>query len=86
MGMPGPEWTTAWNAGCDARLAGRPVSANPYSRVLGTHVLSQAWREGWRHVEQFWGVDARKPVEPLREARKTKRVYVHRKELVTDGR
>ena len=41
-----------FNAGCDARLAGRPMSENPY---VGDSASMSAWRQGWRNVAMSWG-------------------------------
>lgn len=42
----------AFNEGCDARLAGKPTSVNPYS----IHFLERRfWLRGWRDVDKNWG-------------------------------
>ena len=57
---------TAFNRGCDARLAGLPMTLNPYFRG---GMLWQAWRRGYDHVSQFWGSCNRhaRPLPALRE-------------------
>ena len=53
----------AFNAGCDARLAGRPITDNDYpsSSVAGYRL----WREGYLHVQNNWGREAVGPIVPL---------------------
>jgi len=46
--------------GCDARLSGRPLASNPYGDDYG-----RVWRKGWKHVNDFWGIDSRRPVKEL---------------------
>jgi ribosome modulation factor len=48
------DWTRAFNLGCQARLAGLPLSANPYGDLADIHPR-RAWAEGWRHVDHYWG-------------------------------
>ena len=57
------ECADAFNRGCDARLQGLPMSANPYPRV---HKMAcQFWRQGWWHVDWYWGAAAKWPVKEL---------------------
>ena len=42
----------AFNAGCDARLIGRPL----HSCVYPDRSLRIYWMMGWRDVDRFWGV------------------------------
>jgi ribosome modulation factor len=53
--------TTAFNRGCDARLAGRPISSDPYE----SPELSEYWRLGWMNVAMACGREARWPITPL---------------------
>lgn len=65
--LPSPsESARAFGAGSDARIAGRPPSANPFPRE---DWLYFQWRKGWRHADAEWGLDARRPVAALPEAR-----------------
>lgn len=41
----------AFNLGSDARLAGQPIDANPYSRAES---YWKRWREGWQDVNLHW--------------------------------
>lgn len=42
--------------GADARLAGLPLSANPYTERGPRAVeFRKAWRAGWLHCDHFWG-------------------------------
>lgn len=43
------ERTIAFNQGCDARLAGLPLSMNPYRGSARTN-----WRLGWLDVDRHW--------------------------------
>jgi hypothetical protein len=52
----------AFNAGSDARLAGLPLTLNPY--YWQSH-MAAAWREGWHDVNGNWGHDAGDAVRPL---------------------
>lgn len=56
----------AFNLGCDARLAGRPLRANPFCPTNSAH-LWQCWARGWRHVQKDWAslVRDRWRVRPL---------------------
>jgi ribosome modulation factor len=53
--------TTAFNEGCDARLAGKPATTCPYE----SPELAQQWRHGWANVDGTWGRDAKWPINPL---------------------
>ena len=54
----------AFNAGSDARLAGRSINANPHDSVTDASVYA-AWRRGYIHVNTSWGLGAKWPVRPL---------------------
>lgn len=43
-----------FGAGCDARLAGKPASANPH-RPYHDGGLWKEWRRGWEDVDLWWG-------------------------------
>ncbi len=48
----------AFNRGCQSRLNGEPLSANPYnSSAAGT--AHHAWMQGWMDMHRHWGIDAR---------------------------
>jgi hypothetical protein len=55
---------TAFDVGCDARLAGKPEAVNPYRPGSSEFY---AFKSGYRSVELTWGLDARWPVKPLPE-------------------
>ena len=62
--MHGSEYTTAFNLGSDARIAGLPLKANPHSAV--TDKLSRnGWRHGWLDVDRYFGEWAKWPVRTL---------------------
>ena len=61
--MSEPSVSLAFNAGSDARLAGRPSTANPYVE----DGLRDAWLKGWQHCEHFWGADAKRTARELPE-------------------
>ena len=46
---------TVFGQGCDARIAGEPMSACPYSPPL-----ARFWHAGWRHANRFWSVDVKR--------------------------
>jgi hypothetical protein len=52
-----------FNAGCDARLAGRPSSANPHAGGIARDYF--VWKLGWTDIDRFWGKWARWPVMRL---------------------
>ena len=52
----------AFNRGCDARLAGEPLSANPYEKLGHEH---DSWAYGWRDVHHSWGRMSRRPFRKL---------------------
>ena len=54
-GMDGDDsLARAFNAGSDARIAGRPmVAVHPYR---GIEKLCSLWYMGWRHVDREWGI------------------------------
>jgi hypothetical protein len=64
--------SVAFNAGCDARLAGLPLTANPYHGDKG----GGAWSNGWLHVQKRWGEAVTRrtvpPLPPVQEATLTK--------------
>jgi ribosome modulation factor len=69
MGMTKMEYdrlvAEAFNAGSDARIAGRPLDANPYEqRGAAVHAFS-SWRHGWVHADDEWASDARWETSPL---------------------
>lgn len=49
----------AFNKGSDARIAGRSLMTNPYP-VEGS--LTDYWIQGWKDVNNNWGLWARWPV------------------------
>lgn len=56
----------AFNQGCDARFAGLPLDANPYSTERA-HAEYSFWRYGWYDIEEHWAkwVRERWPVREL---------------------
>lgn len=52
----------AFNQGCQARIDGKPLWANPYA--VSTPWGSW-WRSGHMHADRWWGVDAKPKVKPL---------------------
>ncbi len=61
----------AFNRGCDARLAGQPLSANPFN-TNGTSEernFAQYWRKGWHDVDDHWGELSNSPFEMLAEVK-----------------
>jgi len=62
------ERCAAFNAGCDARLAGVAPGCNPHA--AGNRHLQQSWRLGWKDVNDFWGLLAKRQVRPLPPVRK----------------
>lgn len=61
--------TKAFNAGCDARIAGIPKDHNPF---LENKQLALEWQHGWYHVNRYWACDLHpdQPVpflEPVRD-------------------
>jgi hypothetical protein len=46
-----------FNSGSDARLAGKPETANPYPSDTPMRIY---WFRGWFHVDTFWGCDREK--------------------------
>lgn len=59
---PISEQGIAFNAGCDARLAGVPPYENPYPKC---HRGYKTWLAGWYDVDVYWGMHARWPVRRL---------------------
>lgn len=54
------EFAMAFGEGSDSRIAGRPLTANPYGSLReqnGYH----GWRLGWLSAEKEWAVQARWP-------------------------
>ena len=45
----------AFNRGCDARIAGFAITANPYT--TGDMGLMRAWKSGWRDAHRSWGAE-----------------------------
>lgn len=64
---PSDQTAAAFAAGCDARLAGKPLAANPHRPKTG--VLGSAWRDGWLEAQRNYGkhVAGRWCVAPLPE-------------------
>lgn len=56
------DYDTAFNEGCNARLAGIGIKDNPYR---GDRQLRDAWAAGWRDTQYNWGKWAKWPVKPL---------------------
>lgn len=54
----------AFNRGCDARIAGMSLSANPYNLVERPECWLQ-WRLGYKDVDRYWGRNALWHVRPL---------------------
>lgn len=54
----------AFNRGCDARIAGKPMAANPFGEG---DQFTFGWNHGWLDVDRNWGSDSRHPVRPLPE-------------------
>jgi len=59
----GTEYAKAFNAGCDARLAGLRDTQNPHD----DSTLNVAWQLGWWDVERHWGELSRGAVKKLPE-------------------
>lgn len=60
----------AFGLGCDARLAGLPLSACPFP-CRGGAEMGYWWRRGWRDVHYYWSADALWPhldLPPVGEA------------------
>ena len=57
--------STAFNAGCDAALHGKPMKDNPYD-VSWQYNEHSSWRRGWEHVRQYFGCDRVSFVAPKR--------------------
>lgn len=58
----------AFNAGCDARIAGLPKNVNPYQALCNSDGGSNYayWRMGWDHVDSYWAKESRyHPVKHL---------------------
>ncbi len=51
----------AFAAGCDARLAGRPLTDNPHLGYFDEDsiILSRRWQSGWINVAESWGKGVR---------------------------
>ena len=62
--LPEYDRAKAFNIGSDARIAGLPLSYNPY--IVNT-VLYKEWIRGWRDVHRYWGIFALVPVKLLPE-------------------
>ncbi len=62
-------YARAFGAGSDARLAGRPLSANPYGRGQEDNE-HKGWQAGWVSVDSSWAshpIRGRWTVRPLLE-------------------
>ncbi len=60
-------YARAFSAGSDARLAGRPLTANPYGRGSEDNE-HKGWQAGWVSVDSSWGshpIHGRWTVRPL---------------------
>ena len=64
-----PEVAEAFGEGCEARLAGVPLSANPHPCTRPTNQDYFYWRLGWLDVEHHWGEAAKWPVKKLPEVK-----------------
>ncbi len=63
------QYAAAFNSGSDARLAGRPLSANPYGRGAEDNE-HKGWAAGWASVDEGWAshpIRGRWTVRPLLE-------------------
>ena len=71
MSITNAERDFCFGKGSDDRLAGVPFvnSCFWYEPEL------LAWQAGWRHVDKYWGVDARWPVSDLCEVRRQVRGF-----------
>ena len=58
--------TAAFNQGCDARLAGKRLTANPYLGEGQPAGLANCWVRGWQDVDRHWGQEAKGEVKRLR--------------------
>lgn len=66
MSITNAERDFCFGKGSDDRLAGKPLTDNPFwyeSELL-------AWRAGWLHAERYWGVDAKWPIRKLPAVRR----------------
>lgn len=54
------EIAKAFNVGSDARIAGQPLTSNPYL----DEGLAREWRHGWKDVDEHWG-ELAKPAHRL---------------------
>ena len=66
--MTPDQLASAFNAGSDARIAGRPRSSNP---CLGrnSNGCKTYWYLGWDDVDRHWGLGSRRPVQVLCQIR-----------------
>ena len=70
---PDPEVQLAFNQGCQARIDGLPLSANPVRQMSGTDRHSNARRDAWFRgfwdVDRYWAMETRGrwPVRALPE-------------------
>ena len=53
---------SSFNAGCDARIAGLTLDANPHNMQTPQY---RSWRAGWTDADKHWGEWARWPVPAL---------------------
>jgi hypothetical protein len=60
----------SFNEGSDARLMGINQSACYYKH---DKALKTWWNLGWDHCDKEWGLDAKWPVQPLREIPKPRK-------------
>jgi hypothetical protein len=55
-----------FNAGCDARFAGEPISNCPYPSTKETSSAYACWRAGWKDMDEGWGkFNRRHQIRPL---------------------
>ena len=54
----GIAYAVAFSKGCDARLAGKPLHANPYRRIVHESAWL-GWRRGWLHCSRSWAEQVR---------------------------
>ena len=58
-----------FNAGADARQAGRDRTTNPYDAKSSAALW---WSHGWDYLDRTWGVNAKGPVPALPPAKRGK--------------
>lgn len=73
--LPKNERSLAFNAGCNARIAGIPFREVPYDEEDPRYYW---WLSGWQDVHQFWGRLARWPIRILPPAEGMKKPWTLR--------